>query len=516
MEYPNYPPHEFISLESNCSHVSKRNNFEGVNGLHTAAISMHHRLVNLLRHASSPVGFSRSSPSSFLYSYGVLEGVFYTLHLYEIIVNASIESRPPTSFSSSPSHFLAPISESIRSLESSLTYDADALIPIVFSSLELLETAKLYADHILNQTITAHGGGQDVCLSAIGPLHLNLTTSLPFYISSSSSLSRNQPIPPSSTFLLSNGVQMPVLGLGTWQLVGEECEKIVYDAIKLGYRHIDSAQAYDNEKEIGNAVKRALKDRLVTRAELFIATKLSFDSTIQSEETMVTLLNNQMKLLQVDYLDLYYLHSPIRSEAVFQVVWPVLDRYYRQGLIKAIGISNFDSQEIISLHQRIAQLSPSLSSPSSSSPSSSLVTPHALQNKYDIYHPGRQLDTTGVDIEKVLKRYQIQMVGYSPFSSFPFSLLPLDDPILLQLTISPKTKKTFRTVSDVIIQWMLQRGVAVIPRSSDLGNLERNLKAAQSSVVEGKGGFSLTEEEMRTISSISSLVTNPFFHQLGE
>jgi 2,5-diketo-D-gluconate reductase A len=491
--------------------------------LHAAAITMHHRVINLLRHASSSQGgFSRSSPSSFLFSYGVLEGAFYALHLYEIVAKASLQSRPlslaspqlpPVRSREFDNTLLEPISESIRTLETSLTYDPDTLIRVVFSSLALLETAKQTLNDILTQTTVAHGGGTDVCLSAIGHLHLNLTTSLPFYLSSSSlhsSQSRNQPIP--SSFILSNGIHMPVLGLGTWQLVGEECETSVYDAIKLGYRHIDSAEAYDNEKEIGKAIARAINEKLVTRDQLFIATKLSFDSTIESEDAMISLLERQMKLLQVDYLDLYYLHSPIRSETVFPLVWTVLDRYYRQGLIKAIGISNFDPQEIISLHQRIASI-PSSSAAATSS-SNGLVTPHVIQNKYDIYHPGRQLDTTGIDIEQLLKIYGIQMVGYSPFSSFPFSLLPLDDPILQQLTISPTTKKSFRTTSDLIIQWMLQRGVAVIPRSKDIGNLERNLKAAQSAMSEE--GFGLTEDEMKTISSISSLVTNPFFRLLSE
>lgn len=506
MDYPIYPSYDYSSTESNCYPISLQNKYEGVNGFHTAAVTMHHRVLNVIRHASMK-GFSRKAPSDFLFSYGVLEGVFYSLHLYEVVANASLLSRP--SKQQTPTNLILPqefdspelslITTSIKSLESALTYDPDALARTLYSSQDILETAKHNLNVILNQTTLAFGGTNEVCLSAIGNLNLNFTTSLPHYLPSANpSIFRNQPIQPS--FLLSNGVQLPAMGLGTWQLIGEECQSSVYEAIRVGYRHIDTAQAYNNEKEIGIAISKAISDGLVTREELFIATKLSFDSKIQSEGDMITLLNEQMKSLQVDYIDLYYLHSPIRSEEIFNIVWTVLDGFYRQGTIRAIGISNFDAREIVSIHQMISKIL--------ISGQTNVVTPHVLQNKYDIYHPGRQLDTTGVDIELVLKRYQIQMVGYSPFSSFPFTLLPLLDPILKQLTLSPITKTSSRSTADLIIQWMLQRGVAVIPRSKEIRHLEQNLLASRAK------GYALSEDEMRTISSISSLISNPFFKQL--
>jgi diketogulonate reductase-like aldo/keto reductase len=518
MIFPIYPPHDYTHTESNCYAISLQNKYEGVNGFHAAAVTMHHRVLNLLRHASL-TGFSRNAPSDFLFSYGVMEGVFYTLRLYEVVANASIQSRPPKQQSVNlllPQDLLSsnfsPISASIKSLESALTYDPDALARTLYSSQDILETAKHELNVILNQTTLAFGGNNEVCLSAIGNMNFNFTTSLPHYLPSPNpSIFRNQPIQPS--FLLSNGVQLPAMGLGTWQLTGEECEVSVYEAIRIGYRHIDTAQAYGNEKEIGVAITKAISDGLVTREELFIATKLSFDSNIQSEDDMVALVTEQMRSLQIDYIDLYYLHSPIRSEDIFNIVWIVLDRFYRQGIIRVLGISNFDGREIISIHQMISKIP--------ITEQSNVVTPHVLQNKYDIYHPGRQLDVTGVDIELVLKRYQIQMVGYSPFSSFPFTLLPLLDPILKQLTMLPSNTKnnnnnrsnqSSRSPADLIIQWMLQRGVAVIPRSKEIRHLEQNLFASR--VENHANGFALTEDEMRTISSISSLLTNPFFKHL--
>ena len=117
----------------------------------------------------------------------------------------------------------------------------------------------------------------------------------------------------STTVKLNNGVHMPVLGLGTWQLDGEVCETAVYEAIKLGYRHIDTAEAYRNEAQVGWAVQRAIKEGLVTREELFIATKLS-DESHAGYGTTTAFVKEQLKLLQVEYVDLYMLHSPLSMQ----------------------------------------------------------------------------------------------------------------------------------------------------------------------------------------------------------
>ena len=115
------------------------------------------------------------------------------------------------------------------------------------------------------------------------------------------------------THRLSNGVHMPVLGLGTWQLDGEACEEAVYEAIKLGYRHIDTAEAYGNEAQVGWAIRRAVDEGLVTREDLFVATKLS-DEVHAGYEPTRALVKEQLERLQVAYVDLYMLHSPLSSQ----------------------------------------------------------------------------------------------------------------------------------------------------------------------------------------------------------
>ena len=440
---------------------------------------MHHRLNNIVKHGSY-YGFTSTSPSDFLLSYGILEGMLYSIHLYEIVANASLQSRPSI-YENTPSisqEFvrinLYPITEIKSKIYKSLTSDADFITRIIYNNLELLDKAKDHLNILLNQTTIEYGGTNDVCLSGIGNVELNLTNALPAYIPSSlyhTTIERNQPITPYYT--LSNGILMPTIGLGTWQLQGDICEEIVYNAIEIGYRHIDTAQAYGNEREVGNAITRAINDGIVKREELFISTKLSFE--INTKEEFLQLFEEQMKLLGVDYIDLYYLHSPIHNEEVLMIIWKVLNDYYHKGVIRSLGISNFDTREIQYLYSIIQQIASfsisesqntmiSPSSPSSSSSSLSItlpipiIKPHVLQNKYDIYHPGRQLDHTGIDIETVARNYGIQLVGYSPFSSFPFSLLPLYDPFLLQLSKVNKYEHEDRRVSDIIIQWMAQRG----------------------------------------------------------
>lgn len=130
---------------------------------------------------------------------------------------------------------------------------------------------------------------------------------------------------------------------------------MVYEAIKIGYHHIDSAQAYGNEREVGNAIKHAINDGIVKREDLFIATKLSFD--IHSKDEFITIFNEQMRLLNVEYLDLYYLHSPIHNEEILMIIWKVLNEYYHKGLIRSLGVSNFDTREIQYLHSVIQKIS---------------------------------------------------------------------------------------------------------------------------------------------------------------
>lgn len=173
-------------------------------------------------------------------------------------------------------------------------------------------------------------------------------------------------------FTLANGVQMSSLGLGTWKLNGQACETAVYDAIKVGYRAIDTAQAYGNEVEVGKAIARAIKDGIVTRDELFIATKLSSpdDAGYAGVQALV---KKQLQSLQTDYLDLYYLHSPQKNDETTVTTWLGLTNLHNDGVIRSLGLSNHNSDQLRHHFKVIG---------------SKGVAPVVLQNKFDVYHPG--------------------------------------------------------------------------------------------------------------------------------
>ena len=135
---------------------------------------------------------------------------------------------------------------------------------------------------------------------------------------------------------LSNGVKMPKNGYGVYQIAKEDCERCVIDAIKVGYRLIDTAQSYFNEEEVGNAIQKAINERLVERDELFITSKVRIDN--YGYEKCKNSVLESMKKLKVDYLDLMLLHQPFGD---YYGAYRALEELYEEGKIRAIGVSNF-------------------------------------------------------------------------------------------------------------------------------------------------------------------------------
>eukprot|EP00438_Fugacium_kawagutii_P003997 Skav213108 [mRNA] locus=scaffold403:18449:19021:+ [translate_table: standard] len=165
---------------------------------------------------------------------------------------------------------------------------------------------------------------------------------------------------------------MPVLGFGTWQLLGQTCYEATAHALHVGYRHIDTAQAYGNEAEVG----RALVDSKIPRRELFVVTKLSNPGEYQAPQLLARFAS-QLRALQTDYVDLYMLHSPGPSKEATIAAWRAMEQLYHQGQIRALGVSNFGREDLESL---LADAS---------------VPPVYVQNKFSIYSPGEQrIDTS--------------------------------------------------------------------------------------------------------------------------
>lgn len=265
------------------------------------------------------------------------------------------------------------------------------------------------------------------------------------------------------------------------------------DAVVAGYRHIDTAQAYQNELEIGKAISDLVREGTVKRNELFIATKLSneqFGGYLLTKQ----LIHDQMTALNVSYIDLYMLHSPFsENNLVLQYdSWRALEDLYFEGRIHAIGVSNFDTKALKSLLN------------------GARVAPMVVQNKFDIYHLGKQLDADGDDIMSFTRSIGALMVAYSPFSAYPFVLSPLEDPIVKYISHRRTKEAEARgfqrrgavTPAQVILRWTLQQGVAVIPRTTSRQHMSDNLHA-------GKVYPSLSADDMRLLSSVQHFVSTP-------
>lgn len=145
--------------------------------------------------------------------------------------------------------------------------------------------------------------------------------------------------------VLNNGVEMPILGFGVFQITDlTQCEQCVYDAIITGYRLIDTAAAYMNEEAVGKAIKRTIEEGIVKREELFITTKLLIQDA--GYETTKKAFENSLKRLQLDYIDLYLIHQPFGD---VHCSWRAMEELYHEGLIRAIGVSNFQPDRLMDL-----------------------------------------------------------------------------------------------------------------------------------------------------------------------
>lgn len=267
---------------------------------------------------------------------------------------------------------------------------------------------------------------------------------------------------------LNNGVSVPLLGFGTWQMEGKDVYNAVKAALKAGYRHIDTAQGYGNEADVG----RAIKDSGVPRKDIFLATKLSEDQDFGIKATRDQALN-QMKELGVDYLDLYMIHGPTEDRAKMKEAWQAMEALYKEGKIKALGVSNYEVTDLEELKGYAK------------------VQPATVQNKYDPYNPGSH-ETSAVGHESVLaycKKNNLRFVAYSILNSWPFELSARQDPHVLEIAAA-----TGKTPSQVLLRWALQMGMAVIPKSKTPARIVENSKLFD---------FTLDDAHMRSINGLS-------------
>lgn len=252
-------------------------------------------------------------------------------------------------------------------------------------------------------------------------------------------------------FILNNGVKMPQVGFGTFLLQGEDCKNTVREAVSAGYQMIDTAEAYGNEDAVGDGIKESGIDR----EELFLVTKVNFKSYEHTRETV----KNSLRLLGTDYLDLVLLHWPFAN---YYAAWRNLEPLYEEGIIRAIGVSNFEPDRLIDL---IAY---------------NKVKPAVNQIETHLYCQR----TAEHEWEE---KYGVAHMAYAPLGQGRTNEM-FSEPIVVSLA-----EKYGKTPAQILLRRTVQDGVAVIPKSSHPERIAENL---------GILDFALTAEEMSALQAL--------------
>lgn len=252
---------------------------------------------------------------------------------------------------------------------------------------------------------------------------------------------------------LYNGVKMPMLGFGVFRIEDEkECEEVVYQALKAGYRHIDTAAAYLNEKAVGRAIKRSK----IPREELFITTKLWVTDT--NYERAKKGFYRSLEKLGLDYIDLYLIHQPYND---YYGAWRAIEELYEEGKIRAIGVDNF-SQERLADFIMFNRIKPMVN----------LVETNVFYQREKDFN--------------YFKSEDIRMEAWSPFAAGQESVFI--NPVLKELS-----QKYNKSVAQIILRWLLQRGIISICKSSNPSRMKENLDIFD---------FNISEEDVNLIAAL--------------
>lgn len=261
---------------------------------------------------------------------------------------------------------------------------------------------------------------------------------------------------------LYNGVKMPKLGYGVYQVDKEECERCVLDALKVGYRHIDTAQSYFNEEEVGNAIAKSG----IPREQIFLTTKVWVEN-YGYDETRKSVLES-MRKLKTNYIDLVLLHQPFSD---YYGAWHALEDLYAEGVIKAIGVSNFYPDRLVDICS-FARIKP-------------------MVNQVET-HPHNQQ----IEAHEWMKKYGVQHEAWAPFGEGRGGMF--EEPLLVEIG-----KKYGKTAAQVILRWDMQRNVVAIPKSTHIERMEQNFDIFD---------FELSEEDMAKIATLDKKQSSFFSH----
>ena len=257
---------------------------------------------------------------------------------------------------------------------------------------------------------------------------------------------------------LSNGLQMPVVGFGVFRVPDKkECADSVYEAIKVGYRLIDTAASYTNEDAVGEGVRRAIKEGICTREDLFITSKM-WVQDMQNYETASKAIDTSIEKSGLEYLDLYLLHQAMGD---YFSAWRAMEDAYKAGKLKAIGVSNFYPHVLLNFIHTVE------------------ISPMVNQVELSPYF-------TQEHAVEVMHEHNIIPEAWAPLGGGRYN--PFEDPMLQEIA-----KKNKKTIGQVLLRWNIQRGVVVIPKSTHLERIKENFDVFD---------FELDKYDMKQISSL--------------
>lgn len=261
---------------------------------------------------------------------------------------------------------------------------------------------------------------------------------------------------------LSNGVEMPILGYGVYQVAPEQCERCVLDAIRIGYRMVDTAQAYRNEREVGNAVRKSG----VPREELFIVTKVWISNS--GYERAKASIDESLHKLQTEYVDLLLIHQPFND---YYGTWRAMQEAYRAGKARAIGVSNFYPDRLIDLAEF------------------NEILPMVDQVETHVFNQQREP-------QRIMRQYGTQIMSWGPFAEGR-------NGFFANPTLQSIGTKYGKSVAQTALRYLIQRGVVVIPKSTHAERMKENFEVFD---------FALTDEDMAAIAALDQRESLFFSH----
>lgn len=268
------------------------------------------------------------------------------------------------------------------------------------------------------------------------------------------------------TVRLNNGVEMPQMGYGVYQVSPSECERCVSDALRTGYRLIDTAQAYHNEESVGNAVRKSGIDR----RDIFLVSKIWISN--YGYKKAKRSIDESLNRLQTDYIDLMLLHQPFCDR---YGAYQALEEAYKEGKLRAIGVSNFYPDHFIDLASN-AEIIPAVNQ----------VETHVFNQQ--------------IAPQKIMKEFGTQIMSWGPFAEGRNAFFT--NPLLKKIG-----EKYGKSVAQVALRWLIQRDVVVIPKSTHIERMRQNIDIFN---------FSLSDEDMSAIATLDTGKSLFFDHHDAE